>query len=76
MADSNDETTHAPKTFEAYSADRATLAALKAPMKYSFAMSGIDLEYRREQKVEYLLGMVGHLLKRVEALEAELRKKG
>lgn len=66
------EPAHAPKTFEAYSADRATLAALKAPAKFAFTMSGIDLEYRREQKVEYLLGMVGHLLKRVEALEAEL----
>ena len=69
------DASHAPKTFDEYSHDRATLAALKAPVKYSFAMNGIDLEYRREQKVEYLLGMVGHLLKRVEALEAEVAKK-
>ena len=71
MADKNDDTS-AAKTFEEYSADRATLAAIKAPVKFAFSMSGIDLEYRREQKVEYLLGMVGHLLKRVEALEAEV----
>ncbi|MEP6480694.1 MAG: hypothetical protein ABJA94_01665, partial [Rhodoglobus sp.] len=62
---------HAPKTLDAYSADRAKLAVLKAPVKFAFTSSGIDLEYRRDQKVEYLLGMVGHLLKRVEALEAE-----
>ncbi|MEO8094926.1 MAG: hypothetical protein ABI632_08335 [Pseudolysinimonas sp.] len=65
----------APKTFDAYSHDRAKLAVLKAPMKFAFADVGIDLEYRRDQKVEYLLGMVGHLLKRVEALEAEVAAK-
>lgn len=68
----SDEQQHAPKTIEAYAQDRAKLNALKAPVKFAFASSGIDLEYRRDQKVEYLLGMVGHLLKRVEALEAEL----
>lgn len=74
MPDTAQEPTNetAPKTFAAYSADRTTLAALKAPAKFAFTSSGIDLEYRRDQKVEYLLGMVGHLLKRVEALEAEL----
>ena len=51
------------------SEDRAKLAAMKAPVKFAFSSTGIDLEYRRDQKVEYLLGMVGHLLKRVEALE-------
>lgn len=75
MAETNDPAPHAPKTFAEYSHDRATLAAIKAPVKYAFALNGIDLEYRREQKVEYLLGMVGHLLKRVEALEAEVAKK-
>jgi len=63
---------HAPKTFAEYSHDRATLATIKAPAKFAFTANGIDLEYRRDQKVEYLLGMVGHLLKRVEALEAEV----
>ena len=66
---------HAPKTFDEYSADRAKLAEMKAPAKFAFALSGIDLEYRRDQKVEYLLGMVGHLLKRVEVLEAEVAAK-
>ena len=75
MADTNDDTPPAPKTLEAYAEDRAKFAGLKAPVKFAFSGSGIDLEYRREQKVEYLLGMVGHLLKRVEALEAELAKR-
>ena len=64
-----------PKTLEQYAEDRAKLAVLKAPPKFAFALAGIDLEYRRDQKVEYLLGMVGHLLKRVEALETELASK-
>ena len=65
----------APKTLEAYAEDRAKLNAITAPAKFAFNLSGIDLEYRRDQKVEYLLGMVGHLLRRVEALEAELAAK-
>ena len=58
------------KTFAAYGEDRAKLNALKAPLKAGFA-TGIDQDYRVSQKVEYLLGMVGHLLKRVEELEAQ-----
>lgn len=70
-----DAAAHAPKTLDAYAEDRAKLAVLKAPVKFAFTSTGIDLEYRRDQKVEYLLGMVGHLLKRVEALEAEVAAK-
>lgn len=64
------ETPNPPKTLEGYAEDRAALNQVKAPAKFAFTSNGIDLEYRRDQKVEYLLGMVGHLLKRVEALEA------
>jgi hypothetical protein len=68
------ETPNPAKTLDGYAEDRTRLNQLKAPVKFAFAASGIDLEYRRDQKVEYLLGMVGHLLKRVEALEAEAKK--
>ncbi len=59
------------KTYEQYGEDRAKLNALKVPMKATFALSGVEQDYRVSQKVEYLLGMVGHLLKRVEELEAQ-----
>ena len=62
-----------PKTLQAYSEDRAKLNSLKAPLTAGFA-SGIEQDYRVSQKVEYLLGMVGHLLRRVEELEAKQSK--
>jgi hypothetical protein len=68
------DTPNAPKTFAAYGEDRAKLNALKAPLKAGFS-TGIDQDYRVSQKVEYLLGMVGHLLKRVEELEAQVAAK-
>ena len=65
-----------PKTLAEYSDDRTKLSTLKAPIKAGFAFQGVDHDYRVYQKTEYLLGMVGHLLKRVEELEAKLAEKG
>jgi len=63
------------KTIDAYAEDRAKLNALKAPPKFTFTGSGVDNDYRVHEKVEFLLGMVGHLLRRVDALEAELEAR-
>ena len=62
------------KTYAAYGEDRAKLNSLKTPTKAVFALNGVDRDYQVNQKVEYRLGMVGHLLKRVEELEAERDK--
>ena len=59
------------KTYEQYGEDRAKLNTMKPGVKATFTGSGIENDYRVGQKVEYLLGMVGHLLKRIEELEAE-----
>lgn len=64
------ETPSDRKTYAAYGEDRARLNNLKTPMKAAFALNGVDRDYQVSQKVEYLLGMVGHLLRRVEELEA------
>jgi len=66
---------NAPKTLQEYAADRAMLNTMKLPMMKNLEGSPVDQEYRVSQKVEYLLGMVGHLLKRVEALETELGRR-
>lgn len=63
---------NSPKTLDQYAEDRAKLNALKAPLTAGFT-SGVQQDYQVSQKVEYLLGMVGHLLRRVEELEARER---
>lgn len=68
------DTPNAPKTSAQYSADRTQLNELKVPLTAGFK-SGIEQDYRVGQKVEYLLGMVGHLLRRVEELEAEAKNR-
>jgi hypothetical protein len=59
---------HPPKTLDQYADDRAKLNTLKAPLTTGFT-TGIEQDYIVSQKVEYLLGMVGHLLRRIEELE-------
>ncbi len=66
---------NAPKTLQEYAEDRAKLNTMKMPMLKNLEGSPIDHEHRVSQKVEYLLGMVGHLLKRVEALEAQFERR-
>lgn len=67
------DTPNPPKTSAQYAIDRQKLNDLKVPLTAGFK-SGVDQDYRVAQKVEYLLGMVGHLLRRVEELEAEAKK--
>ena len=62
------------KTLETYAADRAKLNALKVPLTAGFA-STVENDYRTNQKVEYLLGMVGHLLRRIDELEKAAGKR-
>lgn len=65
-----------PKTLAEYGDDRTKLNAIKAPITAGFAFQGIDHDYRTYRKVEYLLGMVGHLLTRIEELEAKVAGEG
>lgn len=68
------DTPNPPKTSDQYAADRAQLNEMKVPLTAGFK-TGVDQDYRVGQKVEYLLGMVGHLLRRVEELEAEAKSR-
>ena len=64
------ETPIVRKTLTEYADDRAKLNAMTVPLGKTFTASGVEQDYRNTQKIDYLLGMVGHLLRRVEELEA------
>ncbi|WP_148059978.1 hypothetical protein [Rathayibacter sp. PhB152] len=59
------------KTSDDYYVDLNRIPALRAPQMRVTVGSERDLEYQRERTLTYLSEMVGHLLERIEKLEAE-----
>lgn len=58
------------KTLDQFTNDLNALNRLDAPAIQPLNGSDADREYRVESKLAYALDMIGHLLKRIEHLEA------
>lgn len=60
----------AKKTMDEFIHDRSTLQRLHAPTMRFTEGSDRDIAYRAERSLDYALDMIGHLLVRIEELEA------
>lgn len=60
-------------TLAQYVADRKKLLALRAPRGVMYVTDDErDVAFRQQQSLEYALATIGHLLRRIEELEARV----